>query len=474
MWSYWVYAVALVVVGFTHWIYRWRNPKCNGKLPPGSMGFPLIGETIKFLKTSKTLDIPPFMKERLEKYGPLFKTSLAGRPVVVSSDPDFSYYLLLQEGKLVERWYLDSFAKLLRQDVTSICSVQYIHKYLRNLILSYFGPERLKGDLMPALENDIRRSLKDWSKLPSVEAKSVISTMIFDFTARRLYGYEAENSPVKNLAQSFTNFLEGLMKFPLNVPGTSFHKCKKNQKRIIKLIAGVLEERRRSPRKQKEDLLDQVVEDMKKETFLTDDFAIYMMFGLLLASFETISSTLALAIKFLTDNPSVVERLTEEHEAILKNRGNANSGLSWEEYKSMTYTHHVIKESLRLASVAPGILRRSLTDIQVDGYTIPKGWAILVVPAAVQLNPTTYEDPLAFNPSRWENMGELAMAKNFIAFGGGSRSCTGAEFSKVLMAVVLHVLVTKYRWTKVKGGEKIRRPVLAFKDGFHVQVTEKL
>lgn len=129
--------------------------------------------------------------------------------------------------------------------------------------------------------------------------------MIFDFTAGGLFGYEAENSPVENLAKSFTNFFEGLMKFPLNIPGTSFHRCMKaineadlsfiniikflkqansdlynlncmytnyhvqNQTRIIKLIADMLEERRRSPRKQKEDLLEQVVEDMKKETFWT-------------------------------------------------------------------------------------------------------------------------------------------------------------------------------------------------------------
>ena len=38
----------------------------------------------------------------------------------------------------------------------------------------------------------------------------------------------------------------------------------------------------------------------------------------------------------------------------------------------------------------------------VLGYTIPKGWALMVVPAALQLNPKTYEDPLAFNPWRWQ------------------------------------------------------------------------
>ena len=38
------------------------------------------------------------------------------------------------------------------------------------------------------------------------------------------------------------------------------------------------------------------------------------------------------------------------------------------------------------------------------------------------------------------------IGKNFIPFGGGSRSCAGAEFSKVVMAIFFHVLVTEYRY----------------------------
>lgn len=36
------------------------------------------------------------------------------------------------------------------------------------------------------------------------------------------------------------------------------------------------------------------------------------------------------------------------------------------------------------------------------GYTIPAGWGIMVCPPAVHLNPDIYEDPLAFNPWRWQ------------------------------------------------------------------------
>ncbi|CAK9162305.1 unnamed protein product [Ilex paraguariensis] len=43
-----------------------------------------------------------------------------------------------------------------------------------------------------------------------------------------------------------------------------------------------------------------------------------------------------------------------EHEAILKIRENPNSPLTWNDYKSMTFTLQVINETLRLANISPG------------------------------------------------------------------------------------------------------------------------
>ncbi|KAK6939230.1 Cytochrome P450 [Dillenia turbinata] len=447
MWSVWLPLISLVIIGLTHLVYKWRNPKCNGKLPPGSMGLPLIGETIQFFIPNKSLDFSPFIKERMKRYGLLFKTSLVGRSVVISSDPDFNHFLFGQEGKLVELWYMDSFAKLLQQNSDSTTATGYIHKYLRNLILSHFGTEILKQKLHSDLEVAIRKALDAWCELPEVEFKNRSAAMIFEITAKQIFSYCPKKSE-ENISEKLVGFLQALMSFPVNIPGTTFHRCLKNKRAVEKIIGHELEERAAFPERRQGDLLDQVLEDMKTEKFLNKDFVVHMMFGLLLASFETISATLTLAMKLLTEHPSVVQELTEEHEELLKNRENPESGLTWNEYKSMTFTHHV-------------------------GYTIPKGWTIMVVPAVIQLNPRTYEDPLAFNPHRWKDMGAIATAKNFIPFGGGSRSCAGADFSKVFMAVFIHVLVTNYSWTKIKGGNICRTPALRFRDGFHIKVSKK-
>lgn len=61
----WIVIVSLIVVKLFHLIYQWSNPKCNGKLPPGSMGYPIIGETIEFMKPHDALQFSTFIKKRV-------------------------------------------------------------------------------------------------------------------------------------------------------------------------------------------------------------------------------------------------------------------------------------------------------------------------------------------------------------------------------------------------------------------------
>lgn len=164
----------------------------------------------------------------------------------------------------------------------------------------------------------------------------------------------------------------------------------------MRMLTKLLQERRVNPRKQQSDFFDYVLEELKKEgTILTEPIALDLMFVLLFASYETTSLALTLAMKFLSDHPSVLQRLTvrsnplpknyflmlrcsvesnsrllqEEHDAILRQRGGADSGLTWREYKSMTYTFQFINETVRLANIVPGIFRRALREIRFKGMS---------------------------------------------------------------------------------------------------------
>ena len=68
MWTIGLVVVALVVVYYSHLISKWKNHKIDGVLPPGSMGWPLIGETLQFIIPGRSLDLHPFVKKRMQKY----------------------------------------------------------------------------------------------------------------------------------------------------------------------------------------------------------------------------------------------------------------------------------------------------------------------------------------------------------------------------------------------------------------------
>lgn len=171
-------ALATLVVALLRWAYRWSHPKCRGRLPPGSMGVPLLGETMQFFAPNPSCDVSPFVKERVRRYGSIFKTSVVGRQVVVSADPDMNYFVFQQEGKLFESWYPDTFTEIFgRDNVGSLHGFMY--KYLKTLVLRLYGQENLRAVLLADAHRACRASLAAWASRPSsvVELKDAISTV---------------------------------------------------------------------------------------------------------------------------------------------------------------------------------------------------------------------------------------------------------------------------------------------------------
>ncbi|KAL6652201.1 hypothetical protein ACP70R_011126 [Stipagrostis hirtigluma subsp. patula] len=453
-----LFGTTLVTGWILHWVYKWVNPSCNGILPPGSMGFPIVGETIEFFKTSPSIDIPNFYKLRMKRYGSVFKTNLVGQPLVVSADPEVNRFIFQQEGKLFRSWYPETANIIIgKKSIDEFNGA--VQKFVRTFASRLFGLEYLKQELLPELENAMNDSLAEWASRPNIEV------------------HDGATDPTKSreLRKNYNTFLQGLISFPIYFPGTTFYRCMQGRKNMQKIMLDLLKQRLITPEKKHGDLLDLIVEELQSEKPTIDEnFSIDALAALLFTSFVTMAPTLTLAFKFLSDNRKALEALKEEHEDIIKKRENANSRLTWEEYKSLTFTNLVVNELTRMSNVTPGIFRKTLTDVQVNGYTIPAGWMVMMSPMAIHLNPNFFEDPLNFNPWRW--LGEskrTTLLKNFVPFGLGIRACPATEFSKLFIALFLHVLVTKYRWEGIKGGEVSRKAVIMFPQGYQIKLIPR-
>jgi cytochrome P450 len=83
------------------------------------------------------------------------------------------------------------------------------------------------------------------------------------------------------------------------------------RKKAMRMLKNRLQERRANPRKYRSDFFDYVLEELQEDRgILTEEIALDLMFVLLFASFETTSLALTLAVKFLSDNPLVLKKLT--------------------------------------------------------------------------------------------------------------------------------------------------------------------
>ncbi|PRQ25140.1 putative 3-epi-6-deoxocathasterone 23-monooxygenase [Rosa chinensis] len=221
-------------------------------------------------------------------YGLIFRTSIAGRPVVISADPEINNYLIQQEGKLLEVWYLDTFSEIFKQDGDSRTNAaRTVHKYLRHIFLEHFGAEILKKKLLTQIEAFVDKTLCSWSSQKSVESIRLATVL---------------KSPLETrvLSEKYTRVIEGLMSFPINFRSTAYFKCLmdtsnsisvvfiKEHKKVITMLKDMLNERRVSPETCRGDFLDNLIVDMEKEEFMTEDFAVQLIFGGSFTNFESV------------------------------------------------------------------------------------------------------------------------------------------------------------------------------------------
>jgi cytochrome P450 len=137
---------------------------------------------------------------------------------------------------------------------------------------------------------------------------------------------------------------------------------------------------------------------------------------LLMAGHETTATGLAWCFDLVLHSPEVLEQ--------------ARTG-------DDRYLDAVVKESLRIRPVIPGVGRVVRGEpFRLNGYEIPPGVEINPSIRLIHRRGDLYPDPAAFRPERFlvENPPDTY---TWIPFGGGTRRCLGASFALMEMRVVL-------------------------------------
>lgn len=115
-------------------------------LPIGSTGWPIVGETLDFLRANVEGKQLSFIQERMKKYDSrVFKTSLLGENIAVFCGPAGNKFLFSNENKYVQIWWPGSVKKLLRLSLVN--KVGDEAKITRRLLMSFLNPETIRNYL---------------------------------------------------------------------------------------------------------------------------------------------------------------------------------------------------------------------------------------------------------------------------------------------------------------------------------------
>ncbi|KAG4127964.1 hypothetical protein ERO13_D10G247600v2 [Gossypium hirsutum] len=438
------------------------------RLPPGNLGLPLVGETLQLIAAYKTENPEPFIDERVRRYGSIFTTHVFGEPTVFSAEPETNRFILQNEGKLFECSYPGSISNLLGKHSLLLMKGS-LHKKMHSLTMSFANSSIIKDHLLVDIDRLIRLNLDSWTDRVFLmeEAKKIT----FELTVKQLMSYDPGEWS-ESLRKEYLLVIEGFFTVPLPLFSTTYRRAIKARTKVAEALSLIVRERRKEYERgaKKNDMLAALLAGDDK---FSDEQIVDFLVALLVAGYETTSTIMTLAVKFLTETPLALAQLKEEHEGIRAKKSESEA-LQWSDYKSMPFTQCVVNETLRVANIISGVFRRAMTDINIKGYTIPKGWRVFASFRAVHLDHNQFKDARTFNPWRWQSNSGISCPRHvFTPFGGGPRLCPGYELARVELSVFLHHLVTRFSWEPAEEDKLVFFPTTRTQKRYPINVRRR-
>ncbi|XP_071686016.1 3-epi-6-deoxocathasterone 23-monooxygenase CYP90D1-like isoform X2 [Rutidosis leptorrhynchoides] len=360
-------------------------------LPPnllGSMGWPIIGETLDFISCGYTDHPQTFMEKRRLLYGKVFKSHLFGSPTIVSTDAKVSRIILQSDANSFVPSYPKSLTELMGE--ASILRINgSFHRKIHGLIGSFFKSPYLKACVTSNMRKLLLRSMAAWNEDRPIYIQDETKHIAFQVLAKALIGLDP-GEEMDLLMVQFQEFIAGLMSLPINLPGTQLHKSLQAKKKMIKLVLRIIRDKRIDGvacSQHSKDVTDVLLNDQSAK--LTDELISDNMIDLMIPGEDSVPILMTLAVKYLSDCPKALHQLKEENLKLKRRKEELGDPLCWDDYLSLPFT-------------------------QSD------------------------KDMNSFN-----NIG-------FTPFGGGLRLCPGLDLARLEASIFLHHFVTEFRWVAEK------------------------
>ncbi|KAK9925920.1 hypothetical protein M0R45_023179 [Rubus argutus] len=407
----------------------------------GHLGCPFLGEMLTFLWYFKILRRPDeFINAKRAKYGDgvgMYRTHLFGTPSIITCLPAVNKFIFQSEEAFSLNWpNVDLVGS------SSLVAVQgsshaRLRSYVINVISKPNALRRIAGLVQPRMV----AAFESWALKGRIKAYDESKKVTVENIGKLFVSLEP--GP---LLDTIDKFIEGVVKgfraHPFNVPGSAYHSALQCRRQLEAIFRVELEKKRNRKEAVKTDLMDGLMQIKDDEgDKLSDKEVIDNIVSLVIGGYTSTALSTMWAIYYLAKYPNVLQKLREENMIISQNKN--GDFITSDDISKMKYTNKVVEETIRLANIAAFVFRSVTKEVEYKGYIIPKNWTILVWIRYIHTNSENFDDPMCFNPDRWNNP---AKPGTYQVFGGGPRICAGNMLVRLQLAIFLHHLSVGYKW----------------------------
>lgn len=215
--------------------------------------------------------------------------------------------------------------------------------------------------------------------------------------------------------------------------------------------------------------LQRAKEELKNRTFDNDEANLMMdmintpgmtpemisnyLVDLFIAGLDSTAMALTFLFYQLARNPDKQEKLFVE----VCEQVPPSGPISEDVLNRLPYLKACLKESFRLVfPVSIGSTRVLQKDIQLLGYTIPKGCVIAGGNSVIGRDPRFFADPEIFLPERWLRS-EQTNIHGFaqLPFGFGPRDCIGKRFAEIEVYICVAKMIRNYKLILPEGVDDV-------------------
>ena len=333
---------------------------------PGDAGEHQLRDSLQQLR-----DMQGFLQTRRQRFGPNFTHGYFGFVQLAVGEPDLVRELLLDRGaNFSSRMGWDFSIGELFEGGLMLRDFDD-HRAQRNIMQAAFRPAAMRGYL-DIINPIIDQTLTQWGRSPSFRFFPAIKQLGLQVATELLLGESLDAKTGRKIGRAFVDAVRAAVAVVRRpVPPSRYWQGMRGRAFLKGYFASQIEERRRSNRT---DMFSQLcrAEDEAGGRLSDEEIAQHMIF-LVLAAHDTTASAITTAVWALGEHPHWQDRLRNEI------RAHEHAIMQYDVRDALVETDWVFKEALRLEPPGSFMMRRTVREVQLGPYTLPKNLTVTPV-----------------------------------------------------------------------------------------------